>query len=295
MRKEIYEVIIIGAGPAGMSCALQLCRYGINPLVFEKNEAGGLLRNANLVENYLGFPGGISGSELVKLFKEQFINASLKFRHEEVISAKFSNGLFTVKTEEKEYESNYLVLASGTVPKKLMNVIFPSEAKNKILYDIVSIMNCENKDIVIVGAGDLAFDFALNLSKKNNVFIMNHSTEIKCIPVLQERVKKQNRIKYFENTAINDVTVENGNMYIEYKSGNSFNKLRADYLIPAIGREPDYRLLFGGLDEISNELEQKSLFYKIGDVKNINYRQASIAAGDGIKTAMKIYKNLYRD
>jgi thioredoxin reductase (NADPH) len=295
MKKKTNDVIIIGAGPAGMACALQLCRYGIRPLVFEKNEAGGLLRNANLIENYLGFPDGITGSELVRLFKEQVKNISLKIRREEVISVKFNKRLFSVQTKEKAYESYYLVLASGSVPKKLVNLNFPSEAENKILYDIVSIMNCENKNIVIIGAGDLAFDFALNLGKKNSVVILNRSAEVKCIPLLLERVRKQNHIKYFENTVINEVTIENCNMYIEYKSGNSIGKLRADYLIPAIGRELNNKLLFNGFNKISGELEQKGLFYKIGDVKNINYRQTSIAAGDGIKAAMKIYGLIKRD
>jgi thioredoxin reductase len=81
-------------------------------------------------------------------------------------------------------------------------------------------------------------------------------------------------------------------MFIEYKYGNSFYKLSADYLIPAIGREPNDKLLFSGLEKISDEFEQKNLFYKIGDVNNINYRQASIAAGDGIEAAMKIYEVL---
>jgi thioredoxin reductase (NADPH) len=264
-----------------MACALQLCRYGIRPLVFEKNEAGGLLRNANLIENYLGFPDGITGSELVRLFKEQVKNISLKIRREEVISVKFNKRLFSVQTKEKAYESYYLVLASGSVPKKLVNLNFPSEG--------------ENKNIVIIGAGDLAFDFALNLGKKNSVVILNRSAEVKCIPLLLERVRKQNHIKYFENTVINEVTIENCNMYIEYKSGNSIGKLRADYLIPAIGRELNNKLLFNGFNKISGELEQKGLFYKIGDVKNINYRQTSIAAGDGIKAAMKIYGLIKRD
>ena len=68
MKKSNIRIAIIGAGPAGIACAIQLIRQGYSPIIFEKGEIGGLLKNANLVENYLGFPGGISGKKLCSLF-----------------------------------------------------------------------------------------------------------------------------------------------------------------------------------------------------------------------------------
>ena len=82
---KVEPVMIIGAGPAGLATAIQLKRYGIHPLLFEGEEVGGLLRNANLVENYPGFPKGVSGSKLVNLFSRQAENLHIDVTHEQVL------------------------------------------------------------------------------------------------------------------------------------------------------------------------------------------------------------------
>ena len=94
------KVGIVGAGPAGIACAVQLSRYGFNPLVFEAKDIGGLLRNANLVENYPGFPAGISGPSLVKLFMKQLENHEHLLVSEEVEAIAWWNGGFDLKTNK---------------------------------------------------------------------------------------------------------------------------------------------------------------------------------------------------
>ena len=112
------EVIIIGAGPAGLSAAIQLKRYGITPIIFEKDEAGGVLRNANLVENYLGFPKGITGPGLVTQFKDQFVKNDLKITYQEIHEIVRDGDQFIVETDNKKFTSDYLIIASGTKPIK---------------------------------------------------------------------------------------------------------------------------------------------------------------------------------
>src|SRR4030067_823709 len=89
---EAEQVIIIGAGPAGLATAIQLKRYGVTPLLFERAQAGGLLWNANLVENYPGFPSGISGPDLVGLFVRQAQHLSIDVTREEGVEMGFSVG-----------------------------------------------------------------------------------------------------------------------------------------------------------------------------------------------------------
>src|SRR4030067_3593524 len=97
---DIEDVIIIGGGPAGIAAAIQLKRYGLNPLIFERGALGGLLRNANLVENYPGFPGGISGMKLVGLLEQQARDFALRVTYAAVIRVDRAAGSFQVKTRQ---------------------------------------------------------------------------------------------------------------------------------------------------------------------------------------------------
>ena len=90
MTKDCPKIVIIGGGPSGIACAIQLIRYGYNPVIIEKNEPGGLLRNANLVENYPGFPNGISGIDLSHIFVEQLNRFGVELISDEVISLDYA-------------------------------------------------------------------------------------------------------------------------------------------------------------------------------------------------------------
>ena len=280
------EVAIIGAGVAGISCAVQLKRQGIEPLVFEKSEVGGLIRNASLVENYPGFPQGLSGRELAANFGahleavnitpvcEEVINV-FPLRHSELVSESVSlqakNDLFKIQTQNSEYLAKFLVVASGTVPKKI-NI-------EPVFYEISELYkeNLTGKTVAIIGSGDAAFDYALNLadnSPAKEIFILNRSSKTKCLDILKERVLANTRINYIENEEPSSFSEET----LLCKSGL---KLEADYLLAAIGREANTAFF----DESVKEAE--NLFY-VGDVKNGDLRQTAIAAGDGIKAAMEI-------
>ena len=186
---QTEDVIIIGVGPAGIATAIQLKRYGIVPLLLEKNETGGLLRNANLVENYPGFPGGISGLALVNLFEKQLAENSIRVIFEETTELDLKDNLFTVATSRRVYYSRIMVVASGTKPKKSGISEAAEEVKDKIFYEVYPLLKVKGKKIVIVGAGDAAFDYALNLGKNNEVVILNRSRTTKCLPLLKERVR----------------------------------------------------------------------------------------------------------
>ncbi|RPI17780.1 MAG: NAD(P)/FAD-dependent oxidoreductase [Ignavibacteriae bacterium] len=286
------DVIIIGAGPAGLSCALQLSRYGIDPLLFEKDEIGGLLLNANLVENYIGFPGGISGAELVHLFKIQVSESSIRVLYNEVTEIEYENELFRITTSNGIFQSRLLVLAAGTIPKKPADLNFPPDTKDKIFYDILPIINTVSKNIIIVGAGDLAFDYALTLGEKNKIIMMNRTDKIRCIPLLKERVKNLINFTYCGNTELNKITFQQEKLFIEVKNNGSVNSICADYLVFAIGREPNRGLITDSLKEMLIKSGCRNNFFEIGDAANDAYRQTAIAAGDGIKAAMKIYQVL---
>lgn len=274
-----------------MSCAIQLKRCGIFPLVIDKDNKGGLLKYANLVENYPGFPGGIKGKELVKKFQQQFRLEKLSCLNQEVLDINYNRGLFEVITGNERYMTEYLVIASGTKPKLFADFNIDASLSNSMFYGISEIMDVKNKQIVIAGAGDLAFDYALNLGKMNQVTILNRSDMPKCIPLLYERAGKLKGFAYTENAELKQVSRSGKyklNIKLKLKSGYTF--LIADYLVFAVGREAD-------LDFINNEfkkgiklLRKAGRLYIIGDAANRQYRQTAIASGDGIKAAMQIYE-----
>lgn len=279
MDSKSTNVIIIGAGPAGIACAIQLKRYNIDSIVLEKDEIGGLLRNANLVENYLGFPNGISGKKLVQLMYKQSQTAKINIIYECVETVEFLEDTFSVKTNKNIYHSKYLVIASGTKPIVPNVPIIHDDIKDKVFYDIYKLVPIKNKDITIIGGGDCVFDYALNLCHDNKVTILNRSSQIKALPILQERVSNTENIKYFDNIAVKQIKNKNGQLALTcHPNGET---IYTDYLLIAIGRKPI-------LDFIDKDLLNNPKVFQIGDVKNEQLRQTSIAAGDGTFTAMKI-------
>ena len=284
------DVCIIGAGPSGIAAAIQLKRYNISPIILEMNRIGGLLNNANLIENYPGFPDGISGEKLCMLFNEQFNKCNINIINEEVMQLDFVDNEFIIKTSNSVFISKYLILASGTKHRVFTDIKISDKAAAYIFYEIVEAKKflnpAENNTVGIIGAGDAAFDYALSLCSSNKVFILNRSSTIKCLPVLKKQVDKTSSIKYKDNVKIKSIKPADDGIIIE--TNNSI--LFFNVLIFAIGREANTGLLenknWYSKDEKSDRL------FLIGDVKNELHRQTGIAVGNGINAAMTIYENI---
>lgn len=287
MRTE--DIVIIGAGPAGISTAIQLRRYGFHPVIIEKNKIGGLLRSANLVENYPGFPEGISGRSLVSLFEQQLRSVLAEIIFEEAIELDSTNDVLTIKTANRVIYARVVVIASGTRPAEWSGLNIPTELDSAILDDITPILDVTDEQVVIVGAGDTAFDYALNLSKRNQVTILNRGRQISCIPLLLQRARKSERITYLENTALSSIqTINTAEIHLVCRCNGKTTILDADYLLLAIGREPQLDFLSEHCRVNLGALEQDRRLYLVGDVRNGSLRQTAIAVGDGVAAAMKI-------
>lgn len=294
MKETAHDVVIIGCGPAGAAAAIQLCRSGIGLVVFERDDVGGLVRNANLVENYPGFPGGIVGIELARLIERQLELTNVAISFEEVFSLRHENGLFIAETASGLTRARFAIVASGTKPRRLADVDIEERAEKNIFSEVYPLLDVSGKRIIIIGAGDAAFDYALNLSRNNYVTILNRSEVTRCLPLLMERCGAVESIRYLENHPVVKVGVEGTSLAVtalDVKDGSEA-VFRADYLVTAIGREPNLDFIEEGLLKKADGLKKDGRLFMIGDVINSPHRQVTISVGDGVRAAMEIYDHI---
>jgi len=281
--------VIIGGGPAGISAAIQLNRYRIPVVLFEKNALGGLLKNAHRVDNYPGFPQGISGKELSGLMKSHFEKTNIPVVYENLIELDYQHREFCAKSSSYQVQCPIAVIASGTQPERLNHDSWPQEIKNKIHYEIFSMTQLKNKDICIIGAGDAAFDYALSLSARNRITIFNRTKKIRCLPVLQEEVGKNKKIKYMPKRMLKSINMTGNRVLMTFFHGNKEELHEFDEVLAAVGRGPVLDFLSQRLQKNMDNLIECGRLYLAGDVKKVRYRQVAIACGDGLETAMKIH------
>lgn len=289
---QTNDVIIIGAGPAGIAAAIQLRRYGLEPLVLEKSVIGGLLNNAHLVENYPGFPDGIEGPALASLIQSHAHRFGVKIHSQEVLALTPGPDRFEVTTSNNRYHTPRVIIASGTKPLPPEDVTIDEAAAENVFYEVFPLRTCHANTIAIIGAGDAAFDYALNLSRQNNIVLMNRNNNIKALPLLVERTRNQPTITYQNNCRLEAVTLSpDASVTLKGQKDGHDYKTQVDKVIFAIGRRPQLDFLPPDMSEELAIPNHQNLHF-IGDVKNGLFRQTAIAVADGVTVAMKIHQQL---
>ncbi len=265
MRKDVFDCIIIGCGPAGMSAAIQLKRLSKSFLLFEKDNVGGLLLNANKVENYLGYES-INGEGLVENFRKQLLIHNIDVLNEKIVLVDKKEDVFVLGSEKGVvYNSRSVVIATGTIPRKLDVV---EKKHDNVFYEVKELYDMKDtKKIAVIGGGDAAFDYSLNLDKRGHaVYLFVRDMKAKCLDLLNKRISG--------SSVIVEYAVDIDNLDLS----------RFDMVLIAIGRETV-------IPELKCPNDVSGLFFA-GDVVNDIYRQVSIASGDGLKTAMKVERYL---
>lgn len=289
-------IAIVGAGPAGLSASIQLSRFGVSHFIFERSVPGGLLRNANMIANYTGICPPLSGPDLSDMMLRHFMSYSQEIVRSGVSEVQYDpvKDKFHLKAGKLIYTSCFIIAASGTKPVRpeiLKNI--PAEQRKNIYFEITGISDLSGKRILIVGGGDCAFDYALTLAVSNQVDIINRTAKIKALKILREMVFVERNINYRDRVRIGDIGKgETKPLKVELIGEEKQEHYEYDIIIFAVGREPENSYLSYVERGKLAALIRNGRIQLAGDIKNREMRQAVIAAGNGIESAMNIYKKL---
>ena len=302
----VENLVIIGSGPAGYTAAIYAGRANLKPVVFEGFEVGGLpggqLMTTTEVENFPGFPAGITGPQLMDKMKAQAERWGAELYTEDVISVDLSQHPFTVRSEEREFKTNSIVIATGATAKRLG---LPSE-QEFWSRGISACAICDGAtptfhgaNLAVIGAGDSAAEEAIYLTKYGDtVNMLVRSDKMRASKAMQDRVLDNPKITVHWNTEAVDVFGDEKHMQgikIRNNKTGEESKLDVKGLFYAIGHTPNTSLFKGQLelDDVGyivtkpNSVETSlEGVYAVGDVQDHEFRQAITAAGSGCMGAM---------
>jgi thioredoxin reductase (NADPH) len=300
------KVIILGSGCAGYTAAVYASRANLNPLLLAGLDLGGQLALTTDVENYPGFPTGIIGPVLMQMMKDQAERFGTRVVYELASEVDFSTKPFVIKTSEHQYETQTVIICTGSSPKKL-NI--PGE-KEYSGYGVSYCATCDgaffrNQELVVVGGGDTAMEEAIFLTRyATRVYVIHRRNELRASKIMQERAFKNSKIELIWDSAVTEVLSEDKKIVSGVKIRNLKTKEEkvkpASGLFVAIGHNPNTELFKDKLklDDngylITNDRQHTNIegVFAAGDVQDHVYRQAVTAAGTGCAAAIEAERYL---
>jgi thioredoxin reductase (NADPH) len=300
----VENVLIIGSGPAGLTAALYTARANLEPLLFTGNEIGGQVSITNEVENYPGFPEGLTGPELVEKFQKQAERFGARVEFTEVTEVDFGAQPFRVKSYDNEYEANAVIVATGASPRKL-GVPGESEFVGR---GVSYCATCDgfffrNKDVIVVGGGDSALEEGVFLTKfASRVHIVHRRDQLRAGFTLQERAKRNEKIDFVWDTVVTEVNGDGAVESVRVKNvkTDEVSTMSTEGVFVYIGHFPNSKLFEGKLemDEhgylITDPFTRTSVpgVFAAGEIADPVFRQVVTSAGEGCKAAIQVERYL---
>ena len=303
-KKTKYDVIIIGAGPAGYTAGIYCSRARHNTLLISGILPGGQLMNTTDVENYPGFEQGIMGPDLMLTMRKQTERMGTEILDDEVTSVDFKNNPLKISTASNTFEANSVIVCTGANPRKIGLDGEQTFAGKGVSY----CATCDgaffkNQELIVVGGGDSAMEEATFLTKfASTVHIVHRRDEFRASKIMQERALANEKIKVHFNYTVENIQGDQKFQKVILKNVKNDEKvtLEAGGLFVAIGHEPNSKILQGqvaldanGYVVLKNNTETSIPgVFCAGDVHDHRYRQAVTAAGFGCMAAIDADKYL---
>ena len=298
----IYDVIIIGTGPAGLAAAIYAKRAKLNVLLLDKSRfAGGQVLNTYEVDNYPGFPG-VNGMELGKKFKEHAANMGAEVVAEEVLSIKPQSDKVLVETKKNTYETKTVLVATGA-DHKLLGV--PGEEELTGM-GVSYCATCDgaffkNKRVAVVGGGDVAVEDAIFLARLcEKVYLIHRRDELRAAKSLQEKLFSMNNVEILWDTVVKEVQGKDRveQLAVESIKDGSKQGLAVDGLFVAVGIAPNSELLKGvvemdegGYVKAGEDCQtSEPRIFAAGDIRTKELRQIVTAVSDGANAVHTLSK-----
>ena len=302
----MYDIIIIGGGPAGLTSAIYAKEANKSVLVIEKNFPGGQLNNIFNVTNYPGFKS-INGFDLANNMKLQAQDLGTEFITENVVDIDVYSNIKIIKTNKGEYKAKNIIIATGAYAREL-------GVKNEKDFYGKGLSYCatcdgtlyKNKTVAVIGGGNTSIDDCLYLSNLvKKIYLIHRRDEFKAtegaLNIVFEMSKQDNKIEILKNSVVTKILGDEKVKQIEIQNNVTLKKqvLDIDGIFVAIGRKPDTEIFKDKieLDEYgfikTNEYMETSVggVYAVGDVRNKHLRQIITACADGAIAVDRIAKN----
>jgi len=296
-----YDVIIIGGGPAGLSAGLYATRAGLKSLLVEQGMFGGQIVNARLVENYPGFPEGISGAELGEFMRQQATKYGLETLNTGVSRVRTGNA-YEVSTSEGNIQTKSIIIAAGAEYRKLDVAGEERLSGHGVSY----CATCDgfffrDREVAVVGGGDMAIADALELAQHcRKVYIIHRRDQLRATKAMQEKAFSQPKIELVWNTVVHEIVGDKmlSSLRLKNVKTGQSSSLEIDGIFVAVGIKPNNQVFsrLVTLDEagfiVTDELMGTSApgIFAAGDVRHNSFRQVITAAGDGASAAMSAFK-----
>ncbi|KUO78916.1 MAG: thioredoxin reductase [Desulfosporosinus sp. BRH_c37] len=300
----MYDVIIIGAGPAGLTAGIYAARGGLKTVIVELAMPGGQAASTENIENYPGFPDGINGYELMNSFHKQALTFGVEFIFEEVHEFDLREPIKKIQTDNQVLEARAVIIAAGSKPR-LLGVPGEDIFKGR---GVSYCATCDGaffrgKKVVVVGGGDAAIEEGIYLTKFAEEVIIVHRREgFRASQIAMNRAKDNSKIRFILNTRIEEILGSDrveGVRLLDVLSGET-REIPADGVFMYVGTDPNAQFIHGEIETddsgyiLTDHRLQTNVegVYAAGDIRNTLLRQVATAVGDGALAAVEVEKYL---
>lgn len=298
--KKIYDLVIIGAGPAGITAAVYAARKKMDPLVVTK-DIGGQASLSGDIQNYTGYQF-ITGPELAIKFEEHMRKFNFEIKENEEVKELISKkGTFLVKTDKDNYQAKTVIVASGKRSREL-GVSGEREFRNK---GLTYCATCDGplfagRDVAVIGGGNSALDAALQLTKiANKIYVINITDNLTGDGIMQGKIRADKKVFIFNNSRVKKILGDSFVQAIKIEEDKKEKVLDVQGIFVEIGLIPNSEFA-SSLEKnerkeiIVNQRNETNVpgIFAAGDVTNVPEKQIIIAAGEGAKAVLSTFRYL---